>query len=199
MERSETINKLSAALVQFSGKMIKVGKDGVNPHFRNKYATLSHIIEHTQGPLAECGLAVLQMPAGEHQLTTMLIHDSGEYISETYMMRPAKNDPQGMGSAITYQRRYALGAILNLNIEEDDDGNEASKPVAAKPAARKPTPVDERPWLTESSDKYAGVIAWLVGGGDYAAVEKKYRIDDDVKMSIDAAVAAAEKKQLAKV
>ena len=56
------------------------------------------------------------------------MHSSGEYIGETYVMTPTKNDPQGLGSAITYQRRYALGAILSLNIDEDDDGNEANKP-----------------------------------------------------------------------
>jgi hypothetical protein len=187
MEKSETITKLSAALVKFSGKMTKVGKDAVNPHFRNKYASLSNIIEGTQGALAECGLAIIQLPAGEHQLTTILMHETGEYISETYTMRPSKNDPQGLGSAITYQRRYALGAILNLNIDEDDDGNEASK-SPAKPLAKKPIQVDERPWLTESSDKFTTVVAWLADGGDYGAVEKKYRMTDETKIAIDVEV-----------
>ncbi|MEG2219786.1 MAG: ERF family protein, partial [Muribaculaceae bacterium] len=50
----------------------------------------------------------------------------GQYISDTYTMRPVKNDPQGLGSCITYMRRYALGAILGLNIDEDDDANKAS-------------------------------------------------------------------------
>ena len=127
MEKSETINKLTAALVKFQGQMLKVGKDSINPHFKNRYASLSTIIEATQKPLADCGLAIVQMPEGENCLRTMLIHESGEYISETYKMTPSKNDPQGLGSAITYQRRYALGAILNLNIDEDDDGNQASK------------------------------------------------------------------------
>jgi hypothetical protein len=204
MEKSETITKLSAALVKFSGKMTKVGKDAVNPHFRNKYASLSNIIEGTQGDLAECGLAVLQLPAGENQLTTMLIHESGEYISETYVMRPTKNDPQGLGSAITYQRRYALGAILNLNIDEDDDGNGASKqpdkqpdkaPEKPKPPAKQPTQVDERPWLSEGTDAYNNIIAWLAAGNDFATVEKKYRISDEVKLSIDSAVDALSKSK----
>lgn len=131
MRTSETIEKLSAALVQFQSKLITVKKDGKNPHFGNKYASLSAIIEAIQEPLSECGLAVIQLPAGQNQLETILLHDSGQFISETYEMRPAKADPQGQGSAITYQRRYALGAILCLNIDEDDDGNNASKPVPA--------------------------------------------------------------------
>jgi len=132
MEKSETIKELSAALVKFTGMMTKVKKDASNPYFKNKYASLSNIIENTQKPLAECGLAVIQLPAGENQLTTMLVHESGEFIAETYTMHPSKNDPQGLGSAITYQRRYALGAVLNLNIDEDDDGNQASQKPAKK-------------------------------------------------------------------
>jgi hypothetical protein len=140
MEKSETISTLSAALVKFSGKMTKVKKDSVNPHFRNTYASLSNIIEATQQPLHECGLAVVQMPTGENELTTVLLHESGEYISSTYKMTPSKNDPQGLGSAITYQRRYAYGAILSLNIDEDDDGNAGTK------APEKP---EQKPVITE--------------------------------------------------
>lgn len=132
MEKSESIKELSAALVKFAGLMIKVGKDAANPSFENKYASLSNIIEVTQKPLADCGLAVIQMPAGDNQLTTMLVHSSGEYIAETYTMKPVKSDPQGLGSAITYQRRYAMGAVLNLNIDEDDDGNNGSRPHASE-------------------------------------------------------------------
>ena len=137
MNKSETISELSKALVLFQGKLIKVKKDSTNPFFKNKYASLSNIIEGTQSALAECGLAIIQLPAGVNQLETILIHESGEYISETYEMRPTKNDPQGLGSAITYQRRYALGAILCLNIDEDDDGNKASEPEPKKKEAKK--------------------------------------------------------------
>lgn len=128
MNKSESIALLSASLVKFQGKMIRVVKEAENPYFKNKYASLSNIIEATQGPLSECGLAVIQLPASGNMLETILLHESGEYIAESYEMKPVKNDPQQLGSAITYQRRYALGAILNLNIDEDDDGNKASEP-----------------------------------------------------------------------
>jgi hypothetical protein len=118
---------LSKALIEFQSKLIKVKKDSKNPHFGNKYASLSQIIEAIQQPLAECGLTIIQLPVGECQLETILLHTSAEWISETYTMRPQRNDPQGIGSMITYQRRYALGAMLNLNIEEDDDANTASE------------------------------------------------------------------------
>ena len=132
MNKSESIAQLSAALVKFQGKMIRVVKEAENPYFKNKYASLSQIIEAVQGPLSECGLAVIQLPASGNQLETILLHESGEYISESYEMKPVKQDPQQLGSAITYQRRYALGAILCLNIDEDDDGNKASEPAQTR-------------------------------------------------------------------
>jgi hypothetical protein len=144
MEKSESIKTIAAALLKFSGKMTKVVKDSVNPHFRNKYASLSTIIESTQPVLVECGLTVVQLPSGENELTTVLLHESGEYISSTYKMTPSKNDPQGLGSAITYQRRYAYGAILNLNIDEDDDGNKGSQPP------QKPETPEIKEWMNDS-------------------------------------------------
>ncbi len=185
MEKSESIKELSAAMVKFTGMMTKVKKDATNPFFKNKYASLSNIIEATQKPLSECGLAVLQLPAGENQLTTMLIHETGEYIAETYTMKPAKNDPQGIGSAITYQRRYAMGAVLNLNIDEDDDANQASKQTVS-PHGKTP--------LRESTDAYRKAIDYLATDGKWEAIEKKFSVSEKVRESINAAVAAQTQK-----
>jgi hypothetical protein len=129
MNKSETITELSKALVKFQSKLITVKKESTNPFFKNRYASLSAIIETVQAPLAECGLAIIQQPCGTNQLETILLHESGEFIGEVYEMKPTKPGPQELGSVITYQRRYALGAILSLNIDEDDDGNKASEPA----------------------------------------------------------------------
>lgn len=132
IKRSETISALSKALVQFNAKVGKIAKDAKNPFFKNNYATLDNIIEEVRPILAEYGLNILQMPSGDGQniqITTLLIHESGEWLeSETLTMKPVKNDPQGLGSAITYARRYALQSFLSLNTGEDDDGNKASQP-----------------------------------------------------------------------
>jgi len=176
MKTSETITKISAALLAFSKKMISVKKDSMNPHFRNKYASLSAIIETTQKPLSECGLMIIQTPTGENELTTRLLHESGEYFEDTYTMRPQKNDPQGLGSAITYQRRYAYGAILSLNIDEDDDGHDASKPK-----------------LKESTEQFKKVVEFLIKDGEWEKVEKKYTVTPEVKESAMNAVKAKKK------
>lgn len=136
MEKSESIKNIAGALVKFHSLVGKIPKDAKNPFFNSTYADLSTILEVINPHLVECGLAVTQLPIGENQLTTMLLHaDSGEYISGTYFMKPAQNNPQGIGSCITYQRRYALAAALSLNIDSDDDGNIASQPPKQQPKA----------------------------------------------------------------
>ena len=127
MNKSESIAKLSTSLIKFHQQVGKIKKDAKNPFFKSEYASLSNILDVVSEPLTSNGLAVIQFPKDSNCLETILIHESGEYISQDYIMNPSKNDPQGIGSAITYQRRYALGAILSLNIDEDDDGNKASQ------------------------------------------------------------------------
>lgn len=140
MQKSETIKEIAAALVKFSEQMTKIKKGEVNPFFKSKYASLSDILDNIKKPLIDNGLSFVQFPKGENELETILMHTSGEWLSESYYMKPAKIDPQGYGSVITYQRRYALGAILGLNIDEDDDANKVSDFTKSS---------DDRPWLTE--------------------------------------------------
>jgi hypothetical protein len=141
MERSESIKEIGKALGLFHTKVAKIPKTDSNPFFKSKYAALPSILDAIQMPLEESGLVFTQLPDGEF-LTTLLIHfESGEYISSSYKMNPVKTDPQSIGSAITYARRYALGAILGLNIDEDDDGNKASQPAPVQSQAV------ELPWL----------------------------------------------------
>jgi hypothetical protein len=126
MNKSESIKNIAGALVKFQSSVSKVAKESNNPFFKSKYASLANILDTIQKPLSECGLAISQFPDG-NALTTIILHaDSGEWMESSYVMPVAKqNDPQAMGSAMTYARRYALGSILNLNIDDDDDGEKA--------------------------------------------------------------------------
>jgi len=126
MEKSESIKNIAAALVVFQVKVSKVNKDATNPFFKSKYASLSNIQDAIATPLEEAGLSYMQFPDGQHGLTTIVMHESGEWLQSTYTMRPVKDDPQGIGSSITYQKRYALAGALALNIDDDDDGNTAT-------------------------------------------------------------------------
>lgn len=133
MYKSDSIKNIAKALVKFHEEMGVVYKSETNPFFKSKYADLATILSAIKEPLQKAGLSFSQFPTGENEMTTILMHaDSGEFLEGTFKMTPAKNDPQGQGSVITYQRRYALGAILGLNIDEDDDGNSASAPHEKK-------------------------------------------------------------------
>jgi hypothetical protein len=126
MEHSESIKNLAVSLCAFQGEVENIKKTETNPFFKSKYASLADILGVIRQPLVDNGLSFVQFPKGHCGLETMLMHVSGEWLSESYEMKPIKDDPQGAGSVITYQRRYALGAILGLNIDTDDDGNAGS-------------------------------------------------------------------------
>ncbi len=147
METSNTIKELAAALAKFQSTVPNVGKDGMNPYFKSKYATLENTISTVRADLAKNGLSFSQFPTGENELATILMHSSGEYIKATAKMSPKDNTPQGQGSAITYLRRYALSAILGIATEDDDDGNAAStakkEPMKAYQVPRKVPAADD--------------------------------------------------------
>lgn len=130
MNKSESIMEIAKALCQFQAEIKNPANSANNPFFKSKYAPLNEILNLVRPSLSKYGLSVLQMPSsndGDVVITTLLMHSSGEWIEFCPLrMKPAKNDPQGIGSAITYGRRYALSAILGISSEDDDDGNSAS-------------------------------------------------------------------------
>ena len=167
MEKSETITSLAKALIDFQGRVAKISKDAKNPFFKSNYASLSNIQDAISKPLAESGLAYSQMPSGVNGLSTILVHaESGEYLMESFIMPVSKpNDPQAVGSAITYAKRYALAGVLGLNIDDDDDGNKASE--------------DSRPWLNPNTDKWDSVVKAMKEGYTLDVILKKYKISKE--------------------
>jgi len=152
LQKSDSIVNLTKALMLFSIKIGKIKKENTNPFFHSLYADLPAIQDAIADPLQESGLVVTQLPCGDG-LITMLAHaESGEYIMANSIMKPVKNDPQSMGSAITYHRRYSLAALLNLNIDKDDDGNAASVAPAK-------TELVEKPWLNKYSDQKKTILS----------------------------------------
>ena len=146
MNKSESIKELAIALNSFQGKLKAVKKDATNPFFKSHYATLDAIWETIREPLATAGLAVTQTLSqandGKTLLDTSLLHTSGEWISGSMLINPVKDDPQGLGSAISYARRYSLCAMLGVVADEDDDANVATKPkpkVVTKPPITQPS------------------------------------------------------------
>lgn len=129
-------NNLYLKLAEVKKEVGKVSKNSKNPHFKNTYADLNALIDAVEPILLEKGLLMLQ-PIGEGKVRTVIIDvENGENI-ESAIDLPQLQDPQKLGSAITYFRRYTLQSLLSL-MAEDDDGNKASAPTP------KPTISDER-------------------------------------------------------
>lgn len=128
MNKSDTIAALAAALAKAQAEIENASKSSVNPHFKSKYADLAEVLNTVRPVFAKHGIAVIQAPSfdsGVAHVETMITHSSGEWLSNTCSAPVGKQDAQGVGSAITYLRRYSLAAFAGI-AQEDDDGNSAS-------------------------------------------------------------------------
>ena len=143
MTRSESIKEIASALNKAQAEMTGAKKGSDNPFFKSKYADLGSVINALKTPFADNGLSFSQFPLseeGQAGVETILMHSSGEWMISTLLLPIKKKDPQGVGDAVTYARRYALQSIAGIPAE-DDDGNSNTnneKPVK-KVSPKKPT------------------------------------------------------------
>lgn len=129
MKTSDSIKQIAEALVSAQKEIKFAAKDSTNPHFKSKYANINSVIEAVKAPLNNNNIAILQSlsPSDDNKLhlTTRLIHSSGEWIEDTAVCPIQKQDPQGLGSAISYIRRYSISSLCAL-YADDDDGQSAA-------------------------------------------------------------------------
>jgi hypothetical protein len=133
------MKNLYLKLAEVKREVGKVSKNSKNPHFKNTYADLNALIDAVEPILLEKGLLMLQ-PIQNGNVTTTIIDCENNESVESSIALPQLQDPQKLGSAITYFRRYSLQSLLGL-MAEDDDGNKASTP------AKKPTLTTEAAML----------------------------------------------------
>ena len=162
MQKSESIAALAAALADAQGEVENATKNSQNPHLKNKYADLAEILNTVRPVLSRHGLAVSQHPSysdGMVHVETIMLHKSGEWMSSTISTPVQKPDPQGVGSACTYARRYSLAAIVGLS-QEDDDGHAASKLKPGPAQQQKPAPQQaaQKPLIADSQRKHLMAI-----------------------------------------
>ena len=153
---SEEINEIATALAKAQESMTVAEKDGKNPHFKSAYSTLASVINAVRPMLSKQGIAVFQdvgTTSEGVQVTTRFIHSSGQWLSSTIAAKPQKPDAQGIGSCVTYLRRYGLMAAAGIAPGDDDDGSAAAGLVESKVntrQAQKPPPQQNSPeafWL----------------------------------------------------
>lgn len=135
-----THKTLTAALAAFQAELPKVGKHATNPHFKSKYADLADVVAVVLPALAKQGLAWATVPTMTDSgfvLQYELRHESGEVIAgEWPLPDPTKAQPQQLGSAVTYAKRYTLSAVTGIAPDDDDDGNAASADGAPRAQRR---------------------------------------------------------------
>ena len=177
MPKSESIGSLAGALAKAQLQMETAKKDVKNPHLGNKYADLKSCWAACRKPLGDNGLSVSQLAesltSGTINITSILMHESGEWVSSElaipWAVNKGINTAQAMGSAISYGRRYGLSALVGISTD-DDDGNASSnnqrqaphQQPAPKPKPA-PKPVQQTPVRGTITDKQVQKLAILAG------------------------------------
>lgn len=163
--QSESIKAIAPALLAAQSDMENPVKNKVNQHFKNTYADLATVLNVVRPALNEQKILLMQFPSVDGNtvsVETRFIHESGEYISNIVSGPCPKPDPQGIGIAITYYRRYGLTALIGL-AQEDEDGNipqaQTQAPGYNSPAKNKPrAPETKKPEITEAVQAEKPVI-----------------------------------------
>mgnify|MGYP000029171725 FL=1 len=160
MNSSSEINELASALCNAQAKMGGAVKDSANPFFKSNYADLTSIIKAIKQPFSDNGLSYTQFPINDEScvgVVTMLMHVSGQWLQQEYVLPLVKRDPQAAGSAITYARRYALQSMAGIPTA-DDDAEAAmmrGEDITRKISAQQAESVKELLEVTESDvDKF---------------------------------------------
>lgn len=122
---------IASKLLEIQGLDLQLVKDAENPHFKSGYATLGAVLDLLRPVLQERGLVLVQTVEGQALRTALLEPETGESMVSTMDIVLDKATSQGLGSGITYARRYSLTTMFNLDAE-DDDGNAASGPAVKK-------------------------------------------------------------------
>jgi hypothetical protein len=170
--QSPTIGELAKALAKAQGAMTSAKKSAVNPHFKSKYADLAEVIDSIRKPLSDNSIAFTQLNTtdenGNVSVTTMLMHESGEFIGSTFSAKPQQVTVQGYGSTITYLRRYSAMAIAGL-ASDDDDGEAAT--------SRTPMPQSSLPAGARDVQTAAARTAKTFGGSASNVEHASWSVD----------------------
>lgn len=147
MKTSDKIDLIASALVAAQSEFPHIQFDAVNPHFKNGYASLSHILDTIKPTLTKYKLAVISGAVAPEtnegalvgfSIETIILHASGQFIAHSTPVPVDKPSAQGAGSAITYGRRYGVCQALGLAPDADDDGESAENHKVPQAAAKRP-------------------------------------------------------------
>ncbi len=181
-------SQLIAAASEF--KAIK--KDAENTFIKYKYATLDNVIESIRQTMIVHKLWFIQKVNNEG-VNTIIFNDKGETIESGYLLLPLSEQKglskaQEYGVVITYTKRYQLGSMLGLSLEEDTDGTNKDKSKTPPPPKQTPPPPVKKQILTEQHPKYQLVVDYVLScehaPAGFYEVRKKYELSKELEEKI---------------
>ena len=166
---SKEIN-INQKLFDLQQEIGTISKDASNPFYKSKYFDINSLIKQLQPLLKKHRLLLLQ-PIEEDIVFSKLICIDGTGGVISGLKLPEINDPQKLGSCITYYRRYTLSSLLGLQAE-DDDANAASGIKVEQ---------DKLPWLNANTPAHSRAIEHMKKGGNIKAIEAKFQVSTKMR------------------
>jgi hypothetical protein len=175
MNRSENIDELVKARIAAAAEITNANKNSINPHLKNRYADLAAVLEAIE-PIYKHGLSLFHLVEDDGDkvtVTAMLCHSSGQFLSCSLGIKPEKATAQGIGSAITYARRYTATALLGIT-QEDDDGNAASATQQRPPQQAARPPQAEKTSYSAFKQEFLALLEICKTQDDLGALKGKF-------------------------
>lgn len=213
ISHSSEIKDLVASLAKAQGVMKPAVFNRINPHFKNRYADFTSCMDACRLPLSENGIAPIQYCEtvdGKLNLVTMLAHTSGQWMKSEFPLIPSKMDSQGIGSAMTYAKRYSLCGMVGIVADEegDDDGeaavgrySQSQQQINQKLPAQKinPQQIDNLNKLEEKLDKDSRekIYKWLNNNHQIVSLKDiTIELYQKVVLTIENAIKIIEQKKM---
>ena len=184
IQKSESINEIAFALCKFQADCPPMELDRevavtlkTGGQYKFKYSTMLNIVETCRPILHANDLSFTQLVGQDGTVTTVLMHKSGQYLSSSLLIK-GEQTPQGIGSAITYAKRYSLSSILGIVSDDDDDANIAS----GNKFETKDKIDNNLPWLNENTKEFTGAVEKLKAGkSSIDALRKFFKISKAIE------------------
>ena len=170
------MKELNEKLYDLQQEIGVISKDTSNPFYKSKYFDVNSLIKQLQ-PLLKKNRLLLLQPIEDNCVTSKIICIDSNLGTQSSIPLPDINDPQKLGSAITYYRRYTLASLLGLQAD-DDDANLASG-KASKPVE------DDKAWLNKNTPQFNKAVKFIQEGGDVNALLAKYKISKAVREELN--------------
>ena len=159
---------LNQKLYSLQQELGAISKDETNPFYKSKYFDINSLIKQLQPLLKKHGLLLLQ-PIENNEVKSIILDVDGETKVESGITLPDLPDPQKLGSAITYFRRYTLQSLLALQAE-DDDGNKAITKV--------------KPLLIDGTPEFKNALKGMSNGATVNDIKKVYRVTKEIEVKL---------------